>query len=589
MTAASFMFQSVYPGTEGMKTYIKILNFIVGTIGLENPTYLLWVLVTTAVFLEYYIPIFSIGFGGFILPFNERDGKELILTQKQSIFSYYIENIWVVTSLIFLSILPSYFIICFDLLRNNASDSIPNITTIFFLTFLVSIFFALLSGLGGILFFSRSISYFIGGLYFFFSVIIGVINNVVDIGAVSDLSLISRINLIQNGLDNTVPIDASLEIIFLILLIIIISLVTLSKNDFIKRQSIPQSVSQNENFEIKNIYKRILITFPIIKNIIGVLCIVCIILFSIIPFLAWTVIPAFNDTIKYVPLLIYICLIVLFFIYEPMKIIVKHIRNPILTDQLNVLHWIFSLSVLAITIVFIYLFVIYPGDQEIGQYMNSFQSPIITGPMFNHSVQSNINGFIAIEIFAFTWMYYGPLLLISTNSIALRDYNNVYSEITFCLSQTQRKIYFWRFIGGLIYFLILIIINTIGLILVEFAFNYETKIVQLIVVFSIVIVSYIVFLLFFTTLILLVPNRMGQKMLILSFFYSIAIIILAFTLKNADWLRFFSPFGYFDYVGIFYFSVPLIDTLVQITFFIILVALLFFFTLDYRVPRKDLI
>ena len=535
LTAMVIMFQGIYPGEEGMRTYINVIDIIIGTLNVENPSYLLWVIIGSALFIQYYIPLFAIGFGSKVLPFKERDGKELLLAQKQSIYNYYLENVVLIIVLIFLSILPSYIIIFFDLSRNNALDSLPNITTLFFLAFSIAIFFALLSGFGGLLFFSRSYAYATGGFYFVFSLIIGIISNSADIGNLTDLSIISRVNIIQNSLDNHIPDDVLFEIGLVCLILIFLSLLLINKKNFIQRQSRSKTTSKIENSQT-TLSKRL---------------------------------------IRY--------------IYSPVNNMVKKINQPILRDQMNVLSWIFSLSVLAITFIYVYMFVIYPGDEELTIFMSGFQTPIITGPMFNHSIVPSIDGFLAIEIFAFSWIYYGPILLIAVNSIALRDYNNSYSEITFSLPKTENNVYAWRTLGAIIYLLILVVINLVGLLLVELLFNYNTGIEKLIVVFMVLAIGYILFLIFFVTLVLLVPTKWAQKTLIFSFFYSIAMIIFAFAGKGFENLRFLSPFGYFDFVGIFYFQTPIIDVILPFVVFSVIVLISFYLVVKYRLPHKDLV
>ena len=256
---------------------------------------------------------------------------------------------------------------------------------------------------------------------------------------------------------------------------------------------------------------------------------------------------------------------------------------------MNVLSWIFSLSVFAITFIFVYMAALYPGESDMAMYMTGFQTPIITGPLFNHPVVPSIDGFLAIEIFAFSWIYYGPLLLIATNSIALRDYNNTYSEITFSLPKTEKTVYFWRTLGAVIYILILVIIKLDSIIIVDLIFNYTSQAERLITVFLVIAFGYILFLVFFITLVLAVPYKWGQKTLIIGFFYSIAMIILAFAVKGFENLRFLSPFGYLDFVGIFYFNSSLNEIIIPIIFFAIVVIVSFFLVVKYRLPQKDLI
>lgn len=534
LTAMVIMFQSIYPGEEGMKMYINVIDVIIGTINAENPTYLFWIIMGSALFIQFYIPLFAIGFGAKLLPFKERDGKELLLSQKQSIYFYYIENVVLVIGLLILSILPSYIIIIFDLFINNALDSLPNINTLFMLAFIVSLFFVLLSGFGGIVFFSRSYAYATGGLYFAFSLVIGIISNTADIGSLTDLSIISRVNIIQNSINNHLPELVIFEIALLCILLFIGSLLILNKKDFIQKQSGTKASNKIEDSQT-NLIKRL---------------------------------------VRY--------------IYSPVNNIVEKIPQPILRDQMNVLSWIFSLSVVAVTFVYVYMFAIYPGDEALVIFMSGFQTPIIAGPMFNHPIVPSIDGFLAVEIFAFSWIYYGPLILFATNSITLRDYNNSYSEITFSLSKTENNVYAWRTLGAIIYLLILNAINLVALVTVSTFFNYKVPIEKLITVFLILTIGYILFLVFFITLVLLVPYKWSQKVLILSFFYSIAIIIFAFAVKSFENLRFLSPFGYFDFVGIFYFETPITEVILSLLAFSIIVLGSFYLVVKYRVPKKDL-
>ncbi|MHA2103552.1 MAG: hypothetical protein ACW981_08980, partial [Candidatus Hodarchaeales archaeon] len=69
----------------------------------------IWLLIMLNIFM-FIIPVSGIFLGVRILPFNEKDGKELIFSTKKSPLSYFIENFVIVMVLIPLIILPMYLI-----------------------------------------------------------------------------------------------------------------------------------------------------------------------------------------------------------------------------------------------------------------------------------------------------------------------------------------------------------------------------------------------------------------------------------------------------------------------------------------------
>jgi hypothetical protein len=103
----------IYPGPEFIDTLVNIPVFQLlfgGIADVENPGLLFWILLILAIVLNIIYPVIGIFFGVKILPFNEKDGKELIFSTEKSPLRYFLQNLLLVFVLIPLVVLPAYLV-----------------------------------------------------------------------------------------------------------------------------------------------------------------------------------------------------------------------------------------------------------------------------------------------------------------------------------------------------------------------------------------------------------------------------------------------------------------------------------------------
>ncbi|MFW9906856.1 MAG: hypothetical protein ACFFFH_21305, partial [Candidatus Thorarchaeota archaeon] len=103
----------IYPGPEFFETFfeVPVVKVLIGSIpDVNNPGLLFWYLLLFSIFANIIYPVMGIFFGVRILPWDERDGKELIFSTEKSPFRYFLENLLLVIVLVPLVVLPAYLV-----------------------------------------------------------------------------------------------------------------------------------------------------------------------------------------------------------------------------------------------------------------------------------------------------------------------------------------------------------------------------------------------------------------------------------------------------------------------------------------------
>lgn len=534
IVSITVMLGAMYPGEEGMKAYIETIDIIIGTIDAGNPSYLLWILLTTALFLQYYFALFGIFIGAKFLTFQEKSGKELLMSTPTSPRKMVLKNVFMVAGQLIVMGTPGVLAAAVLLYLNDSFDSFSNLLIIFFLGFITAFFFAMLSAFGGVLFFSKNMAYVFGASYFGISLFISIIGNSIDIEGFSNLSIIYQADIIKNGMNNTLPLDYIFLVLFLTFVLILLCFFFIIRKDYF------EGIASQEE-KVKEVAP------SAIKEKIGI-------------------------------------------IRTPMDKILSSLgwRFPIVRDQLNVLAIVFTLTFVATSFILFYIFIMYPGDLEFSTLMTGFSSPIITAPMFNHEVLGNITGFFAVEVFAFIWIYYAPFLLLAVNSICLRDYNTKYGEITWALPRSETSIITRRTISAILALNITVLANAFVALLTGTLAGYDIDALNLLIAFITVAYAYSLYIIFFVALVLFLPNRISQKGLLIGFFFSLMLLLSAFIL-DIEILLYLTPFGYFDHVGIYYGIIEPIVYFPKFLLFTIITLMFYLLVIRFRSPQKDLI
>jgi hypothetical protein len=91
ITVVTFVFAAVYPGEEALSQFVTYLAFL-ATVEVENAGFYFWLLFVNALMLTIYPALISVFLGVNLLPFSEKDGKELLVTSAKSTAKFYLEN-----------------------------------------------------------------------------------------------------------------------------------------------------------------------------------------------------------------------------------------------------------------------------------------------------------------------------------------------------------------------------------------------------------------------------------------------------------------------------------------------------------------
>jgi hypothetical protein len=221
--------------------------------------------------------------------------------------------------------------------------------------------------------------------------------------------------------------------------------------------------------------------------------------------------------------------------------------------------------------------------------------PFIEALLFGNTLSSTIverpmETFLALEIYAFSWMIIAPFFLVIIYNILTRDYKNNYAEITWVFPRTGKRILLSRTIAALIYFIIICFAQILTLFIMEGLLGRysEHGIIPTLASHCIFIWGYCIIFVFFLSLALLVPYKHTLKTLIIGWVFFVLIIFIAF-LPGSDlsWMRFLTPFGYFDSISIILDKRSLLDILLEAVTGTLLTVGLYILVLTRRIPNKD--
>ncbi|MFX0087796.1 MAG: hypothetical protein ACFFAU_19245 [Candidatus Hodarchaeota archaeon] len=532
-----------YPGEDTLVEFIQLMTFL-GDFPTDNPGFSLWLIFFCGFSLSLYLPVAGVFLGSNLLPFNEKDGKEILFSTPRSLAKSFLENSVVVVILITLLSLPSYIVSLALLYINNAWDAVLNITISFSLAIMLVIAITFITVFGCTINFSKTTGYIIGGLYIVFSIVADLTaNQISDLESLRQLSLFSQAKVVNNSLTGSWNEEFILLVICLVSLLIIASIVLLYRKDFLEKGVQKQTivVESDDEMEVKSSEKLSWIRAPIDK---------------LLRRLGW--------------------------------------KYPAIRDQLHSNAGLFVIYFAFMLFYAFYVIGMYM-EEEVGELLQSFNMPFLEAMLFGNSLSSTLadrpmETFLALEIYAFSWMIIAPFFLVIIYNILTRDYKNSHAEITWPLPKSGIRIFFSRTVAALVYFIIICLAQILTLFIMEALLNRfsEHGIMPTLTAHFLFIWGYCIIFLFFLSLALLVPHKHALKTLIIGWVFFVFIVFIAF-LPGSDlsWMRFLTPFGYFDSISVILDKRSFIDILPEAVIGTLLTVCFYIFVLTQRIPKRD--
>ncbi len=532
-----------YPGENALVEFIQLMKFL-GDFPTDNPGFSLWLIFFCGFSLSLYLPVAGVFLGSNLLPINEKDGKEILFTTPKSLTKSFLENSLVVIILIGLISLPSYIVSLALLYINNAWDAAQNITICFSLAILLVIAITFITAFGCSINFSKNTGYALGGLYIVFSIIVDLsANQISELDSLRQLSLFSQAKVVNNSIMGTLNEEFILLVIGLVLILILVSIILFYRKNFLESGVQQQTIVEEK--EEKSSAK-------------------------------------LSSTLSY--------------IRKPIDNILGKIgwKYPAIRDQLHANATLFIVYLIFMIFYAFYVITMYMPE-EVSELLQSFNMPFMEALLFGNTIAETIverplETFLAFEIYSFTWMIIAPLFLVFIYGIITRDYKNGTTEITWVFPKTGTHIILSRTIAALIYFVILCSAQILTLFGMEVLLGRlsEHGFMPTLVSYLVSIWGYSVIFVFFLSLALLVPSKHVLKTLIIGWVFFVLIIFIAF-LPGSDfsWMRFFTPFGYFDSISIILDKRTLFDILPEIIIGTILTLGFYILILTQRTPKRD--
>jgi ABC-2 type transport system permease protein len=532
---------AIYPGPEFINALVDIPVFQLlfgGITDVENPRLLIWVLLILGIFSNIIFPVMGILFGVRILPFNEKDGKELIFSTEKSSLWYFLENLLLVIVLIPLIVIPAY-LVGVGFLIGGGGGILPY-TIAFILPLFFTIVVITISSLGCAIWSSTKTGYAFGGIFFIVSFTLDILQQELDF--VTDINLMTQSNTFMHALDGTLNEEFILKCLVLSLLLVILTIFFLYRTDYIQTRS-----SYNETTDKKS--RGIISKFLFIKTPIE----------SILSRVGWKF-PAFRDQLQS-------------------------------TAGVFLIYSVITSALLALVAL------VYPGDVAMAAVFSEmdvvFDSPIIAAFLFGHELTPTLEGFLLYKIMVFHWVYYAPFIFIMTNSIMMRDKNADYDEITWSLPRTRTRIIIQRTIAVLVYLWIIMIINFVVLYLCEIILGTYADIVltdfgATALTFIYLGIGYSIFLILFVSLASIPRPKYLSMTLIGTFLIALFIPIIWYLNQDLTWLPYLSPFYYFDVAGTFLNDILLEKVVPETIAYGAIVIAFFLSVVKFWVPTRDI-
>lgn len=541
----------IYPGPTAVRAYVNIpiFQFLTGITDVQNPELMLiWVLMmVSSIGLTIFYPVIGIFFGVNILPFNQKEGKELILSTDKSLLRYFLENLLIIIFMIPIVVLPAYLIGIGFLLSSGNSIDLTAITIAFILpTFFVFVV-TMVTSLGSAIKSSPKTGYALGGVYFIISFTLNLIQEDIEFfrefTLIKDINLMSQIGAFQHSLTGTWNEEYIIKCLFLIMILILLTIFFLYRTDYIeKRSSYIQKVKED--------------------NKVGIL-------------------SKFS------------------FIRTPIESILSRVgwKYPAFRDQLQSTAGIFLIYLFVTSLLQVFVTQAYPGDATMEILFTEMKAildnPVFAAFTFGHPMEATFGGFIILKFFTLHWIFYSPYLFLMTYNIIIRDDNAGYEEITWSMPRTRTRVLVERTIAALVYLWLIIIVNFVALYSGEILLSTYTDIVMTdllstALTFLYLGLGYSIFLVIFVSLAAIPKQKYIPLTLAGAFLAALFIPILWYMNQDLSWLQYLSPFYYFDVAGILLNDISLEKVIPEIIIYGVISIIFFASVLKYWTPRRDI-
>jgi ABC-type transport system involved in multi-copper enzyme maturation permease subunit len=265
-------------------------------------------------------------------------------------------------------------------------------------------------------------------------------------------------------------------------------------------------------------------------------------------------------------------------------------KFPAVRDQLHSNATIFAIFLVFMIFYGFYVISMYV-EEEAGALLQSFNMPFIEALLSGNNLAdlpANMETFLAFELYSFAWMVIAPFFLILIYDIIMRDYKKRTAEITWTFPKTGSHIFLGRTIAALIYFIIVCIAQIATLFIMEGLLGRISDFTLTVTSYLVFVWGYCVIFVFFLSLALLVPSKHTLKTLMIGYVFFVLVIMIAF-LPESDlsWLRFLTPFGYFDSISIMLDTRSFIEILPEAIVGTLLTLVFYAVVLTKRIPAKD--
>ncbi|MFW9914148.1 MAG: hypothetical protein ACFFGZ_00935 [Candidatus Thorarchaeota archaeon] len=523
------------PDEEGLRSYLSALddtafNAIIKDIPSENPSVFLWYILMSSFFL-IGLGIVGIFLGTEFLPMPEEAGKEILLSTPLLPSRHFLENILVSFLALVTITLPAFIITYLFALINNSGEILPNLIIGYAHGILLASIFMLITSFGTTLNFSRITGVFLGSFIFLLNFFIMLF---VETETGAEISLITQAHIFDSAFHEKIELDFIVLALLINACLILLSLAFLSKTDHIARkmlrnETLPIDLEEEQDAGSKSPFR------------------------------------------------------------NPILLLIKRLRwrFPSVQDQFYMSSNMFIVY-LAITCMFSILVVFnYPGEEKLQAAMTGLQNPLFDAFLFEHELGGKMQDFLAIKFFSMAWAFYGIFIVLIVDDVVLRDFKK-YGDTTWQFPRSQGEIMMSRVIAAVSYYAALFVLNLLVTIIAIGIKGSDADIGLLVAGYLVFIWGYCVFVLFFTALALIPPLKHARKTLIFSFVGSIMIVVIGF-LAEIAWMRYLSPFGYYDMIGIIGGKVAFVDELPKFVGFTLLSGLLLFVVLKTRLQTKDLV
>ncbi len=531
----TLFFPIIYPGELSMENIVVYYERFIGEIVYDNPGFHLWTIIAAGLILSIYFPLVSILLGVNILPFAEKDGKELLFSTPKSLTRSYLENSLLVILLICLLCIPSFVFSAIFLIINNSPDSVANLAISFILGGFLAIFVTFLTAFGCTITFSKKMGYFVGGGY----TVLGFFSDMAlkgnkDFEFIMDLNLFSKAKITQNAISGTWNEEFIILVLILSLILAIVSIFMLYRKDFIEGVSKTSSSIESEQEKRAVTQKLSIIRTPTEK---------------LISKLGW--------------------------------------KFPALTDQLFSIAGLLTIFSVIVIILTIMQASGYEGEAKTAMTLASIDLPFIDAAVFNYELMPTFEGWFTLEFLAWAWMIpFGPYILIVTNNIIFRDKKNRIAEVTWALPKSEKSMILNRTIASLIGLVTLFFIGFISYIFIDLAMENNGDLINAATSYLIFTWGYCIFFIIFLSLALIVPYKHAQKTLLIGFTISILLLLAGFITDNFL-LLILTPFSYFDFIGVFLGEKTLIDVLPNALVCTFIAIMIYTIVLSKIIPSRD--